>query len=802
MRLFKTIRPQAFHKISPGLLILLFSLVAIGILKTQTRFDESAFQMSRVVLNTQNLSSKTLQGRGIATTGQVLTEGYLEQYFQSQGLAYQTVTTQALVPQWQSDAFIKAPSLKALKLYEDFRPTADYYGKGLKYTGDLLYLGQDLFMLPPALLKDKVVVIQTNRLTTRQLDYLVSAQAAGVLYEVTAYFGTAADPRALLSQRDLSLKSKHSASLFTAQISTETSQALANLALAHSIPGYQPGKVSDMAIQYDRRIVGLIKNCSLDVPLDFKQVLLKHYMVTVKGKQPGKSTSFVTHYDGNGAASSNAKGTFKPGVVDGASSTALLLELALTAAHQNAAPKHDINFIFMEGLNNSLQPSQALYKTLSERYSYNELFILEGVGTKTSSISLQYDAYNDLSRMSAATLYRQLDRFPAAVVEGGGLIKDWSAYEPFMQSHNALLFISGQSGEEAFIPGGEMDSLSNLNTDQLAAAAALLLGHMDLNLFTERRYEFIQVSHLIGIGLLGLLVYLLRRAHALLRLILDTLIPFGISLVLINLILCIPKDANLKVIADVTVTNFSLYETLRTSYLGLLGFFSLFSASSESILSEISLYLGRSFILISWGLLIAIGFGLLIGLVDSYRQSRGRTTATWTSIILYSIPDVLVAFLGLVAVVFLAKWPLTAQWLDPEFTRKYLMPLISLCVVPSIYIARLVFVALEAELQKDYVAFLRYKGLSRLQIYSRHFSKVGFMKILDMAKPIIMLLFSNLMIVEYLFNYPGIMFDLLSKRGEPLMVISMALSVGLSFTALYGLSQLLALAIAPRRSRS
>lgn len=798
MRLINTFKKPKIRPYSFGLILLFIGLFLIALLKTQSRFDESQFQMPRAVSSIQTLGSKELMGRGIGTSGQKMTELYLENYFKNSHLSYETVETEALLPKWSSESYLKIPNLNTYSIFKDFRPSADLYGKALNYSGSLLYLGQDLFAVPKNSLKDRVVVIQTNRLTLKQLDYLKSAGVLGVLYEITGYFGTAADPEDSLVLKDFSLKNKVDSTLFTAQISTSLRRSLAEIALKNPFEAYQPPTTSEMAVQYEEHIIGLIHNVTLKTDLNYEKIKLKQYLVTVKGKDRQKSTSFITHYDGNGLTKSH---DIYPSILDGGASTALLLEIATVTANQARKPAHDVNFIFLEGLSNSLSPSQVLSEKLANNYSYNEVFILEALGSESNMLSFNYDNYNDLSRMTAANINSHQDRFFAPLSSGDSAFSNWQYYGPFNLNQNAVLSLSGLIENKGILPGGSLDRLESLNTDQLAGAANLILGHLDLELFKEKRFEYIKPIHMIFIALLGIVIFMLRRMHPVPKLILDTLIPFGISLILINVILCIPKDANLKIVGEVSVTNFSLYETIRTSYLGLLGFFSLFSISSQSILSEISLYLSRSFILIIWGLVIAVTLGLFKGLMDSYLHRKGNAAATWTSIMLYSIPDVLVAFLGLVAVVFLAKWPLTASWLDPEFTRKYLMPLISLCIVPSIYIARLVFVALESELQKDYVAFLRYKGLSTAQIYWRHFSKVGLIKILDMAKPIIMLIFSNLMIVEYLFNYPGIMYDLLSKRGEPLMVISMALSVGLSFTALFALSQLLARAISPRRSR-
>jgi ABC-type dipeptide/oligopeptide/nickel transport system permease component len=209
--------------------------------------------------------------------------------------------------------------------------------------------------------------------------------------------------------------------------------------------------------------------------------------------------------------------------------------------------------------------------------------------------------------------------------------------------------------------------------------------------------------------------------------------------------------------------------------------------------------LSRCLILIAWGIGLSILLGLFKGMLDAFFH-KGRTGfSTLSGIVLYSIPDVLIAFVSLVAVVYLSKVSWVNRLVDANTLRLYIMPILSLTIVPIIYISRLVFVALEEEKKKDYVKFLHYKGLSKLQIYVGHFSKVALVKILDSSKAVIMLIFSNLIVVEYLFNYPGIMYNLLESSEDSTKVIILSLSIGLSFISIYLLSVLLLKLIHPGR---
>lgn len=256
---------------------------------------------------------------------------------------------------------------------------------------------------------------------------------------------------------------------------------------------------------------------------------------------------------------------------------------------------------------------------------------------------------------------------------------------------------------------------------------------------------------------------------------------------------------NLKTVGATYVTNFSLYETIKNSYIGFIYFLGALINPEPALFKEIILYLKRSLILVTWGMVLAVGLGLVKGLLDAYLH-KGRTgLSTLSGIVLYSIPDVLIAFLSMVSIVYLSKVPWVIQLADVNTLRLYIMPLLSLTIVPVIYISRLVFVAIEEEKKKDYVKFLAYKGLNKRQIYWSHFSRVAFIKILDSAKAIVMLIFSNLIVVEYLFNYPGIMLNIIESVDEPIKVILLALSIGVSFVLIYLFSVLLLNIVHPGR---
>lgn len=802
---------------------LLSLCVVAGIwgLRGHERFDETKFSLERVKSHVVELSSPNLAGRSLGTPGQKATETYLENFFKQEGLDYEVLEQNLLVPNWSDEGFIQIGSTAVQKIYQDFEPTADYYGGPIQFEGDILFAGNDFFKVDPSLMKDRIVFFYANRLTEENLLYAKANGAKGLLYYTT--FSGLEDPRdhLVMDHKTLEMSHKLGSDLFMAEVGQGFIQDMVAVAKNHLIPGHD-NKITNYSFGgYNIDLVGMVPNVRIDASLNYQMVPAKNYIVSIKGKSQDKATSWITHYDGLGSSVSETG--YYPGTVDGAASTALLLEMAKTAKNQAQAPVHDIQMVFLSGLYVNDQSAKLAASELHKRYPYSAHWLVEGIGYQGSSMRLMnWDPYNDLDRMLVSQIRSNMDQFPFRSLSAqNGIYQAFDRYNAFKGPDRAVITVTDQVAPGAIdLIGSPFDNLEIYSEENMAQVSTLILGHLDRQLYQEKDFLFIMDSHLLlmllllaGLHLLALPEKLGAAGHGprwavslseqvpykLLRKAVLNAIPFIISIFIVNLILSIPADMNMKTISGVRVTNFSLYDTFKNSYIGFQGFLGAIFDPEPALFKEISLYLKRSLVLVTWGLTLAVCLGLLKGLADAYGH-KGRTNAsTFAGIMLYSIPDVLIAFVSLVSIVYLSKVQWVTSLADANTLRIYVMPIFSLSIVPIIYVSRLVFVTLEEEKKKDYVKFLTYKGLSKGQIYRSHFSRVALTKILDSAKSVIMLIFSNLIVVEYLFNYPGIMFNLIESVGEPIKVIILALSIGLSFVGIYLLSQLLLQVTSPGR---
>ncbi|ANX10899.1 hypothetical protein ABE41_002565 [Fictibacillus arsenicus] len=109
-----------------------------------------------------------------------------------------------------------------------------------------------------------------------------------------------------------------------------------------------------------------------------------------------------------------------------------------------------------------------------------------------------------------------------------------------------------------------------------------------------------------------------------------------------------------------------------------------------------------------------------------------------------------------------------------------MLPVITLSIVPAIYLFRLQLVLSQSEIEKDYITFARSKGLSNSYIVFHHLLKNTISELSIHLPFIMLLLFSQMIILEYLFNLNGIIQILLSEqpaatRAALLMLIAFPL---------------------------
>lgn len=124
---------------------------------------------------------------------------------------------------------------------------------------------------------------------------------------------------------------------------------------------------------------------------------------------------------------------------------------------------------------------------------------------------------------------------------------------------------------------------------------------------------------------------------------------------------------------------------------------------------------------------------------------------------LESLPDLLIIIIIQYAVIVFFKR--TGILLAPVAGGNdpvYLLPILALSILPAIFIFRMSLLLVEDELTKPYVDLARSKGFKKMYIFTTHIVRNILPSLMNHMKAFILILMSNLIVFERLFNIYGI----------------------------------------------
>jgi len=166
--------------------------------------------------------------------------------------------------------------------------------------------------------------------------------------------------------------------------------------------------------------------------------------------------------------------------------------------------------------------------------------------------------------------------------------------------------------------------------------------------------------------------------------------------------------------------------------------------------------------------LVSVPFAFLIGIASAV--SRGRkldralNIATLSTI---AVPVFLVELLWLPSITIVPKNPTFA-----EYVRAYAMPVMVLAVGVVAQLSRMIRAAIITELDRPYVEMALLKGVRPLRLIFRHVLPNAVGPIVNAMALSLSYLFGGAIIVETIFNYPGLaslMVNAVTSRDMPLL---------------------------------
>jgi peptide/nickel transport system permease protein len=204
------------------------------------------------------------------------------------------------------------------------------------------------------------------------------------------------------------------------------------------------------------------------------------------------------------------------------------------------------------------------------------------------------------------------------------------------------------------------------------------------------------------------------------------------------------------------------------------------------------------------GTLIGVGLGVLAA---ARRDSVFDHVLSVTSLAVTALPEFVVA---VVLVIFFAAvvihWfpavsvfvPGTAPWSNP---RELVLPVATLVIVVVPYVFRMMRASMIDALESDYVQMARLKGVPKWRVLLFHALPNAIAPTIQVIGLTFLYLAGGVVVVEYLFNYPGLgqaLVSAVSDRDIP-QIQAIVLVLAAFYIAVNILTDVIALAVSPRR---
>ena len=229
-------------------------------------------------------------------------------------------------------------------------------------------------------------------------------------------------------------------------------------------------------------------------------------------------------------------------------------------------------------------------------------------------------------------------------------------------------------------------------------------------------------------------------------------------------------------------------------------------ANNVPVRELIALRLPKSLLLAGVAAAVSVPIALLIGILSAmYRDSRLDRALNLTTLSMVAVPEFLVATVAVLIFAVRLHW-LSALSYAPDnpgmgqFLRAYALPVMTLCFVIVAQMARMTRAAVIDQLSRSYVEMAILKGANPARVVLAHALPNAVGPIANAVALSLSYLLGGAIIVETIFNYPGIaslMVDAVTNRDMPLLQ-ACAMIFCCAYLALVLLADVVAIASNPR----
>lgn len=192
----------------------------------------------------------------------------------------------------------------------------------------------------------------------------------------------------------------------------------------------------------------------------------------------------------------------------------------------------------------------------------------------------------------------------------------------------------------------------------------------------------------------------------------------------------------------------------------------------------IAMRLPKSLLLAGAAALVSVPIALLLGILAAmYRGSRLDRVLSVATLSMIAVPEFLVATLAVLIFAVKLQWLPALSFIPAEASmgellRAYAMPVLTLSFVIIAQMARMTRAAVVDQLAQPYVEMAILKGARRTRIVLSHALPNAIGPIANAVALSLSYLLGGAIIVETIFNYPGIaslMVDAVTSRDMPLL---------------------------------
>ncbi|WP_241649968.1 ABC transporter permease [Rosenbergiella collisarenosi] len=185
--------------------------------------------------------------------------------------------------------------------------------------------------------------------------------------------------------------------------------------------------------------------------------------------------------------------------------------------------------------------------------------------------------------------------------------------------------------------------------------------------------------------------------------------------------------------------------------------------------------------------LVSVPLSLLIGITAAMNRDRWLdkilVTCTMATV---AVPEFLIATVAVMIFAVRLHWASAMFFGSPSmdilsFIQAYSLPVLTLCCVLTAQMARMTRSAIISQLNSPYIEMAILKGVSPLRVVMRHALPNAAGAIANAISLSLSYLFGGVIIIETIFNYPGLagqLVDAVSNRDLPVVQICVMLFAG------------------------